>query len=101
MTLLRDQREREREKQNQREQKECESAQHDWQTHTYCRNCGEYFDVWFREQPKRTAFEILIEDLPSVLDGMLDEKLIKKGDAREINRRMRRKAVDRGFFKHV
>lgn len=81
---------------------ECNERKHVWMYSVFCDRCGEYFEEWQKKIPKQTAFDILIVDLPSVLDAMMDEGLIKDGDAREITRRMRRNAVQRGLLpKHV
>jgi hypothetical protein len=80
---------------------ECKDDKHVWMYSVFCDRCGEDFEEWQKQIPKKTAFDILGEDLHYVLYAMVDEGLIQEGDAKEITRRMRRKAVDRGLLKHV
>jgi hypothetical protein len=88
-------------KQAHEQQIKCNNGKHVWMYSIFCDRCGEDFEEWQKQMPKKTAFDILADDLPHVLYAMADEGLIQKGDARKITRRMRRKAVDRGLLKHV
>jgi hypothetical protein len=98
---FKEQKEIEAAKEAYQEQLRCNNGKHVWMYSVFCDRCGEYFEEWQKQIPNRIVFDILVVDLPHVLYAMVDEGLIQEGDAKEITRRMRRKAVDRGLLKHV